>query len=73
VFDTTNVPVFWGNMVNGNHVTVSLDGLATYREVMLAWYRLHLMGDETFRSKFYGAGCGLCTDTAWQVQRKNIN
>lgn len=72
VFDKTNVPVFWANLVGGDHVAVSLNGLTTYREAMLAWYRLQLMGDETFRSKFYGASCGLCVDTAWQIQRKGI-
>jgi hypothetical protein len=29
-------------------------------------------GDTTFRKKFYGASCDLCTDSAWQVQRKGI-
>jgi hypothetical protein len=72
VFDGTNVPVFWANLMGGDHVAVSLNGLATYREVMLAWYRLHLMGDESFRTEFYGPQCGLCVDSSWQVQRKGI-
>lgn len=73
VFDTTNVPVFWANLVGGDHVAVSLNGLDTYRNVMLAWYRLVLMGDESFRSMFYGPSCTLCADAAWKVQRKGIN
>jgi hypothetical protein len=73
VFDMANVPVFWANLVGGNHVTVSLDGLATYRNAMLAWYRLHLMGDEKFRPMFYGPNCQLCVDSDWQVQRRGIN
>lgn len=72
VFDGTNVPVFWANLVGGDHVAVSLNGIATYREQMLAWYRLHLMGDETFRGNFYGPSCTLCSDSAWIVQRKGI-
>ena len=73
VFDTTNVPVFWANLVGGDHVAVSLNGLTTYKNAMLAWYRLHLMGDESFRKTFYGPSCVLCADSAWQVQRKGIN
>lgn len=72
VFDTTNVPVFWANLVNGDHVAVSF-GIPTYREPMLAWFRLHLMGDESFRAMFYGPDCALCSDAAWLVQRRGIN
>jgi len=73
VFDQTNVPVFWANLVGGDHVAVSLNGLQTYRHVMLGWFRLHLMGDESFRKMFYGPDCTLCGDSAWQIQRKGIN
>jgi len=30
------------------------------------------MGDESARSLFYGASCGLCADATWQVQKKGI-
>jgi hypothetical protein len=73
VFDTTNVPVFWANLTGGDHVAVSLNGLMTYREVMLAWYRVQLMDDGAFRSMFYGANCGLCANTQWTVKRRGIN
>jgi hypothetical protein len=72
VFDTTNVPVFWANLVGGDHVAVALNGLTTYREAMLAWFRLELMGDESFRTKFFGTSCGYCADSAWQVQTKGF-
>jgi hypothetical protein len=73
VFDRTNVPVCWAHLVGGDHVAVSLNGLATYRETMLAWYRLQLMGDESYRPTFYGPSCEICGDSAWQVQRKRID
>ena len=38
-----------------------------------AWMRVHLMGDESLRSWFYGASCQLCTDSAWQIDRKNMD
>ncbi len=30
---------------------------------MMAWFRVHLMGDTANRKYFYGASCTLCTDT----------
>jgi hypothetical protein len=38
-----------------------------------AWMRVHLMGDTELRSWFYGASCKLCTDSAWQIDRKNMD
>ncbi|MBN1609464.1 MAG: hypothetical protein JW940_22730 [Polyangiaceae bacterium] len=38
-----------------------------------AWMRVHLMGDDSLRSWFYGASCTLCTDSAWQIDRKNMD
>ncbi len=73
VFNTTNVPVFWANLVGAEHLLVAAVAIPTYREVMLAWYRLHLMGDEGFRGMFYGPTCLLCNDPGWIVQRNGIN
>jgi hypothetical protein len=72
VFDTTNVPVFWANSVGEDHVSVGTDGLISFRSIILAWFRIHLMGDNTFRPMFYGPSCDLCGDTTWMVQRKGI-
>lgn len=38
-----------------------------------AWMRVHLMGDTDLRSWFYGASCKLCTDSAWTIDRKNMD
>jgi hypothetical protein len=38
-----------------------------------AWFRLHLMCDESARPLFYGASCTLCSDAKWTVQRKSID
>ena len=72
VFQKTNVPVVWASFVGGDHVVTGIDGAASYRNVALAWFRLQLMGDEDFRSTFYGPSCSLCADSMWQVQRKGI-
>lgn len=73
VFDGTNVPVLWANRVGEDHVSVGTDGLESYRSEILAWFRIHLLGDDTFRPMFYGASCELCSDTTnWMVQRKGV-
>jgi hypothetical protein len=73
VFMTTNVPVFWGTLASGNHVTFSLGGNPGYLAPTTAWFRLHLMCDETARPMFYGTSCTVCNDTAnWTVQRKGL-
>jgi hypothetical protein len=38
-----------------------------------AWMRVHLMADDSLRSWFYGASCRLCTDSAWEIDRKNMD
>jgi hypothetical protein len=68
VFDTTNVPVFWANLIGQDHYTAAL-GLTGYRAMMLQWFRLHLMNDQSYRGVFYGQSCTLCGDSKWIVQR----
>jgi hypothetical protein len=60
----------------GTLVQASFDGVhtdamsAAMHGPTLAWFRLHLMGDESARSMFYPAGsCGLCRDPAWKTVR----
>ncbi|MDF2695601.1 MAG: hypothetical protein K0S65_3984 [Labilithrix sp.] len=72
VFEKTNVPVFWASLIGGDHYTPAL-GIPTYKTVMLAWFRLHLLGDEAFRAQFYGSSCAVCGDSKWTVQRRGIN
>ena len=72
VFEDTNVPVFWGTLQGATHTGTALGSIGGYRGPATAWFRLHLMGDESARSLFYGASCGLCADTTWSVQRKGI-
>ena len=38
-----------------------------------AWMRVHLMADDSLRSWFYGPSCGLCTDSGWEIDRKNMD
>jgi Chlorophyllase enzyme len=72
VFEETNVPVLWGILQGATHTGTAVGNLGGYRGPSTAWFRLHLMGDESARSLFYGASCGLCGDSSWTVQRKLI-
>ncbi len=68
VFETTNVPVLWANLVGGDHILTGLDGAADYRSITLAWFRLQLMGDDTYRPMFHAPECSVCSDSTWEVQ-----
>jgi hypothetical protein len=72
VFDSANVPVFWGTLQGADHIASAIGDITGYRGPATAWFRLHLMGDESARRLFYGANCGLCSDASWAVQRKGI-
>jgi hypothetical protein len=71
VFEETNVPVFWATLEGGDHYFSAYE-LSGYREIVLAWFRLQLMGDETHRAKFYGPSCTYCASSEWKVERRGI-
>jgi predicted dienelactone hydrolase len=72
VFDDTNVPVFWGTLQGATHTGTAIGNIGGYRGPATAWFRLHLMGDESARGSFYGDSCSLCNDSSWAVQRKGL-
>ena len=71
--NATNVPVFWGTLAGADHIVSGTGNISGFRGPATAWFRYHLMGDQSARSLFYGASCGLCTNSGWTVQRKGIN
>jgi hypothetical protein len=81
VFQETNVPVFWGTLMGSDHITFALGlmlggGSASavgYLAPSTAWFRLHLMCDESARSMFAGANCALCSDARWAVERRGLD
>jgi hypothetical protein len=73
VFDGTNVPVFWGTLLGADHLASATADITGYRGPATAWFRLHLMDDESARALFYGESCGLCTDAGWEVQSKELD
>jgi hypothetical protein len=72
VFQTTDVPTFWGTLAGADHVSFALGGEKGYLAPSTAWLRLLLMCDDSGRPMFYGASCTLCTSSQWTVQRKDI-
>ena len=68
-----HVPVFMANRNVGHYP-------ATYREphggafgaAGVAWLNWQLKGDAGAARTFVGPNCGLCSDTAWTVQAKNL-
>lgn len=72
VFSRANVPVFWGERRLVSHFEPVGSG-GEYRGPSTAWFRYHLMDDQTARSQFYGRLCSLCVSISWSVQKKNID
>jgi len=73
IFEASNVATFWGTLAGGDHVTIALGNVAAYLGPSVAWFRLHLMGDEDARPMFYGQDCALCADPNWTSLRKQID
>jgi predicted dienelactone hydrolase len=71
-----NQPVMLAEYLAADHVSwVTFRGTtpSPVEATVTAWMRVHLMGDTALRSRFYGASCGLCQDTAWTVMRKMMD
>lgn len=72
VFRDANVPVFYATAQGASHFEAGFTGGA-FQAPSTAWFKLHLMGDESARSMFYGNDCTLCTNSSWSIQKKNID
>ncbi len=71
-----NQPVMLADYLTGDHgnwMTFGTAALSPVETAALAWMRVHLMGDTSLRSRFYGADCTLCQDPAWQIQQKMMD
>ena len=65
------VPVFYGVMKEGGHAaTYAHVNGGKFAEVGANWLLWRLKGDKKAGAMFEGADCGLCTDSAWTVQKK---
>lgn len=70
----TSAPVVLVSTPVGHVGTYRQDNGGSFAKVNLAWLDWRLKGDEGATGKGYlvGASCGLCSDTAWTIQSKNV-
>jgi len=71
----TTLPAMYAELIAVDHGSWMSRGntLSVADTAFTAWMRVHLMGDTALRSWFYGASCKLCTDSAWNIDRKNMD
>jgi hypothetical protein len=71
----TDLPAMYANYLTVDHGSWLSFGnkRSDVETAITAWMRVHLMADESLRSWFYGASCKLCTDSAWEIDRKNMD
>ena len=43
-----------------------------FGKVAVAWLQWQLKGDKTAAKMFSGPDCGLCKDTEWKFEKKNM-
>ncbi|MFF3686013.1 alpha/beta hydrolase family protein [Streptomyces sp. NPDC002187] len=66
-----HIPAIYGELRGADHFTVVGDP-SPFAAPTTAWFKAHLMGDQTARAEFFGAGCGICTDSGtWSDVRRN--
>ncbi|MET0343723.1 MAG: hypothetical protein ABW252_22105 [Polyangiales bacterium] len=68
-----SLPVFYGTLAGVGHLGVfgNRNG-GEYGRVGVAWLRLQLLGDESFRSYFSGADCKAC-QRPWTGKSRNLD
>jgi hypothetical protein len=69
-----NVPIVVASQNVGHGGTYTQDNGGSFAKVDLAWLNWWLKGDtgSTGKGMFAGTGCGLCKDSSWTVQSKNL-
>jgi dienelactone hydrolase len=67
------VPVAIINLDVGHGGTYAQPHGGAFSEPTIAWLNWHLNGDEEAALMFKGEKCGLCMDTEWKIETKNIN
>jgi hypothetical protein len=66
------VPVFFGWVNVGHFGTFNHPNGGRFATAGVAWLEWRLNGDQTAAKMFVGPDCGLCTDPAWHVSKKNM-
>jgi Chlorophyllase enzyme len=69
------LPAMYANYLSVDHGSWLSFGGRSRTDVEIAitaWMRVHLMADTALRPWFYGESCELCTNDAWEIDRKNM-
>jgi hypothetical protein len=68
-------PTFYARSPGHVHVDYMFDAafIDQTNAAVIGWLRWQLMNDQTMAVMFEGADCTLCTDPAWEVQKKNMD
>lgn len=73
-FNYLKVPVFHAWQENLGHVgTYGMPNGGSVARIASAWFLWQLKGDRTAGRMFTGAGCTLCKEPTWHVQKKKID
>lgn len=67
-----HVPAVMANLDVGHGGTFTEPNGGRAASAAVAWLEWQLRGDETAKKWFVGEQCGLCTDKAWTIERKNL-
>jgi dienelactone hydrolase len=71
-----NQPIMLADYLSADHaswITFRGTTLSPMEIAVVAWMRVHLMGDSALRPRFYGADCALCQDSAWKITQKQMD
>lgn len=74
--ESIDQPAMLAKYITADHadwVTFFGSELSPMEVATVAWMRVHLMGDSTLRSWFYGPTCKLCTDDAWEITQQMMD
>ena len=72
--DLNNVPVFWGDLDGVGHAgPLNKPNGGEWGPVGVAWLDWQLKGKKEASKMFTGKSCGLCTNSAWKVEKKKID
>jgi hypothetical protein len=66
------LPAFMGNINVGHGGTYDQPNGGEFGRVAVLYFQWRLKGDSTAGTAFVGPNCGLCTNSQWTVQQKNL-
>jgi dienelactone hydrolase len=70
--DIKGVPLFKANLDVGHGGTFMEPHGGKFAEITTQWLNWQLKGDQKAGQMFVGDKCGLCSQTEWKVERKNL-